>query len=364
MSGTTPSPRHRIRVAEGIYKDRHGLAATVKVNGIQRELRFPPGTSLKTIRRRRDELRVSLRALPSGARHTLAHDAERYLQQVDGELASIADRRHHIRLWVQAFGHLRTLALEQHTPMINEQLREWRRTLSASACNNRRNALTNLVKVLYGRRAAAGLVDIIRFRLPAPQPRWLPRSHIAEVLAQLTPGSRTAVRLRLMHWTGMRPSQMGRLREEDFRFDEPTPFVVVPRGKRGRLAAIPLVGDGLDAAREFVATGAYGRWSCASANKALRGAARRAGRAPFTVYQIRHAFATGLRRTGSDVADIQDLYGHTDPETTMIYAPPQLEKHVEAIERLRRAEATSEAISCGERLAEPAGRETAERVSH
>ena len=56
---------------------------------------------------------------------------------------------------------------------------------------------------------------------------------------------------------------------------------------------------------------------------------------------------TGLRRTGSDVAEIKDLYGHTDPETTTIYAPPQLEKHVEAIERLRRAEATSEAISCG-----------------
>ena len=345
MSGATPPPRQRIRVAEGIYKDRHGLAATVKVNGIQREIRFPTGTSLKTIRGRRDELRASLRTLPSGARHTLAHDAERYLEQIEGELASMADRRHHIGLWVQRFGHLRTLALEQHTPMINEQLREWRRTLSASACNNRRNALTNLVKVLYGRRAAARLVDIIRFRLPAPQPRWLPRSHVAEVLARLTPGSKTAVRLRLMHWTGMRPSQMGRLREEDFRFDESTPFVVVPRGKRGRLAAIPLVGDGLNAARKFVAEGAYGGWSCASANKALRGAARRAGRAPFTVYQIRHAFATGLRRSGSDVADIQDLYGHTDPETTTIYAPPQLAKHVEAIERLARADATSGAVS-------------------
>ena len=42
--------RRRVRVAEGIYRDRHGLAATVKVNGVQRELRFPPGTPLKTIR--------------------------------------------------------------------------------------------------------------------------------------------------------------------------------------------------------------------------------------------------------------------------------------------------------------------------
>ena len=360
LSGAAgPPPRCRVRVAEGIYKDRYGLATTVKVNRIQREIRFPPNTSLKTIRARRDELRASLRTLPSGARHTLAHDAKRYLEQIDGELASIADRRHHIGLWVQRFGHLRTLVLEQHTSAINEQLRKWRRTLSASACNNRRNALTNLVKVLYGRRAAAALVDIIRFRLPAPQPRWLPRSHIADVLAQLTPGSKTAVRLRLMHWTGMRPSQMGRLRAEDIRSDEPIPFVVVPRGKRGLLAAIPLLGDGLNAARQFVALGAYGRWSCASANKALRGAARRAGRAPFTVYQIRHAFATGLRRTGSDLADIQDLYGHTDPETTMIYAPPQLEKHVEALERLQRADATSGTESWRKRLAETAGRKTA-----
>ena len=40
----------------------------------------------------------------------------------------------------------------------------------------------------------------------------------------------------------------------------------------------------------------------------------------------------------SDVADIQDLYGHTDPETTMICAPPQLQKHAEAIARLQRAD--------------------------
>ena len=59
----------------------------------------------------------------------------------------------------------------------------------------------------------------------------------------------------------MRPSQMGRLRPEDFRLEEPTPFVAVPRGKGGRLAAVPLVGEGLDAAREFMAVGAYGEWS-------------------------------------------------------------------------------------------------------
>ena len=70
---------------------------------------------------------------------------------------------------------------------------------------------------------------------------------------------------------------MARLQPDDFRLADPTPFVVVPRGKGGRLAAIPLVGEGLDAARDFMAGGAYGRWSCPSANKALERAARKAG---------------------------------------------------------------------------------------
>ena len=138
-----------------------------------------------------------------------------------------------------------------------------------------------------------------------------------------------------MHWTGMRPSQMGRLRRDDFRLDDAIPFVAVPRGKGGRLAAIPLVEEGLDAARDFLAREAFGSWSCPSANKALARATREAQRPAFTVYAVRHSFAAGLRRTGADVADIQDLYGHTNPSTTMIYAPPELVKHQAAIARLR-----------------------------
>ena len=217
------APRRRVRVAEGIYQYRHGLAATVKVNGIQREIRFPPGTPLKTIRTRRDELRASLRTLPAGGRHTLNHDAGRYLDQVRSTLISFGDRRRELLAWLPRFGHLRTLALPAHLPTLNAQLHEWRRTLAASTCNHRRHALTNLVRVLYGRRASFDLLDLVRFAPPPPKPRWVDRRHIADVPAQLTPDSGTRVRLELMHWTGMRPSQMGRLRDEDFRLDEPIP---------------------------------------------------------------------------------------------------------------------------------------------
>ena len=334
--GAKPAARRRVRVAEGVYRDRHGLAATVKVNGVQRELRFPPGTSLKTIRARRDELRASLRTLPNGDRHTLSHDAERYLDQVKNTLrVSLRDRRRDLATWFPRFGHLRTLSLPSHLANLNAQLHEWRRTLAASSCNHRRHALIHLVRLLYGRRADVDLIDLVRFPPAPPKPRWVQRTHIDAVLAQLTPGSKTLVRLQLMHWTGMRPSQMGRLTPEDFHLHDQIPYVSVPRGKRGRLAAVPLVDEAVMAAHAFIDSDAFGPWSTPSANKAIRTAARKANLDPFTVYQIRHSFATWLRHAGADLADIQDLYGHTDPTTTRIYAAPTLAKQREAIRRLR-----------------------------
>ena len=333
--GLSSQSRSRSRVAPGIYKDRWGLAATVKVNGIQRELRFPPGTPLKTIRARRDELRASLRTLPRAARQTLAFDAERYLDQVTGNLIGSAERRRDVEAWLPKFGHLATLTLVEHLAALNAQLHDWRRTRAASTCNHRRHALMHLVRVLYGRRAAIDLEDLVRFPLPLPRPRWVDRAHIDDVLEHLSPNTKTSARLRLMHWTGMRPSQMGRLKRTDFHLADPVPYVSVPRGKGGRLAAIPLVDDALAAVHDFIAVDAFGPWSTQSANKAIQAAARCAQRQPFTVYQIRHSFATWLRHAGADLADIQDLYGHTDAATTRVYAAPTLAKQREAIRRLR-----------------------------
>ena len=61
--------KKRVRVSEGVYRDRYGLAATVKVNGIQRERRFQRDTGLRTIQAWRAETRGSLVTLPKGAKH-------------------------------------------------------------------------------------------------------------------------------------------------------------------------------------------------------------------------------------------------------------------------------------------------------
>ena len=100
---------------------------------------------------------------------------------------------------------------------------------------------------------------------------------------------------------------------------------------------IPLIADGIEAAREFMGLDAYGPVDTQEANRLLRKAAPQAGRPAFTTYQIRHSLATALRKTGANLADIQNLYGHTNAKTTEIYAPPQLEKQRNAIERMNAA---------------------------
>ena len=168
------------------------------------------------------------------------------------------------------------------------------------------------------------------------------------MLAEIEPGSVTRARLELMHWTGMRPSQMGRLRAEDFRLDEPIPYVAVPRGKGGRIAAVPLVPEGVAAARAFLDAGAFGPWPRSSVKPRAR-----QGRAQGRPGSVHHLPDPPLVRGGTAPApgltwpDIQDLYGHTRPETTMIYAPPELAKHRAALERLRRDDASGAPFPAG-----------------
>src|SRR5688572_7145702 len=63
--GTTMAEKRRKRIGKGIYRDKYGISATVKVGtgiaSIQREKRYPFDTSLKDIKAWQEAMRGELR---------------------------------------------------------------------------------------------------------------------------------------------------------------------------------------------------------------------------------------------------------------------------------------------------------------
>lgn len=368
-----PRKGSRVRIAKDVYEDARGLSIVARVGTLRREKRYPKGTAIKTMRSWQKDTETELRKLQGTPvavrRRTLAEDAEVYLAAIREEHRAWRDRARDLKQWLPRFGHRRRHTLK--TAELDLQLRTWRNVdgLSASSVNHRRDALSDLFRVLDGKDAPNPVKGCVWFAREKSAPKGIDRGRIARVLAAMDPNRKTRWRLALIHWTGMRPSQQGRLEgPDDFYLDDRAfevvvdgaprrvPAVLVPSGKGGARVMFPLTPEGEDAARHFIRVDAFWRppapkpdtapdrkpratWSCPSAYKRIVEAAKHVEEAPFTVYQIKHSFASALLQSGTDVAVIQAMLGHADIKSTLVYARSVDATHVQALDRLRQADA-------------------------
>jgi len=239
--------------------------------------------------------------------------------------------------------------------------------VAASTQNQAKSALLFLYKEVLGVELP-WLDGIERARAPTRLPVVLTREEVARVLARLHGDHRTIGTL--LYGTGLRIMEAMRLRVKDVEYTRREILVRDGKGHKDRITMLPVkslapLRDQIERARELhrvdleqgygavwlpfalarkypeaarewgwqyvfpAATrsldprdGAIRRHhlSDQAFQRAMKTAVRGAGIAkPATPHTLRHSFATHLLEAGYDIRTVQELLGHQDVSTTMVY---------------------------------------------
>ena len=240
------------------------------------------------------------------------------------------------------------------------------RSVSASTQNQALSALLFLYKQVLDRDP--GLVKIDRIPKTQRIPEVMSRDEVRAVLAHLD-GTESLI-ARLLYGAGMRLMEGLRLRVKDVDFERNQIVVRDGKGAKDRVTMLPqsikvelahhlqkvhllwereasagiadvempyaLAVKYPNAQKEWIWQWVFPapkvsrdprsdavrrhHWHEVNFQRALRRAVNRAGITKrVTVHTLRHSFATHLLESGTDIRTLQELLGHTDVHTTMIY---------------------------------------------
>lgn len=173
-------------------------------------------------------------------------------------------------------------------------------------------------------------IDIKAFERPKKSkvlPTVLSKEEVIALL-QNTKNLKHRAVLALIYSSGLRIGELLNLRLRDFDFSRMQIHVRQSKGRKDRYVIVaksmmPLLNNYLKTYRpkDFFVEGRVGEaYSSSSVRFFLRTSCKRAGiTKKVTPHTLRHSFATHMMENGIGLRHIQDLLGHSKPETTMIY---------------------------------------------
>lgn len=207
----------------------------------------------------------------------------------------------------------------------------FKRKIGRQTVNLMINALKFYYASIYKRRL---FIDIKRPRPKPRLPQVLSQQEIKKIIDSIiNPKHKLAIAL--MYSSGLRVSEVVRLRVADF--DLERLILRVNRGKGGkdRLSVLPFNLVGLikkltrgKTAKNFIfaSRSRHNHLTERSVQKIFSRALKKSGiKKSASCHSLRHSFATHLLEQGTDIRHIQKLLGHKHLETTQIYTKVSLE---------------------------------------
>ncbi|MFP4524139.1 MAG: site-specific tyrosine recombinase/integron integrase [Candidatus Woesearchaeota archaeon] len=129
--------------------------------------------------------------------------------------------------------------------------------------------------------------------------------------------------IQLLYGTGLRVSELVRLKTSDLQLDQGMAWVRGGKGGKDRMVLLPMDLYNILERKNpetFVLEGPNGQLRERTVQAVVKRAAERAEiPKKVTPHTLRHSFATHLLEAGNDIRVIQELLGHSNVQTTQIY---------------------------------------------
>ena len=148
------------------------------------------------------------------------------------------------------------------------------------------------------------------------------------ILLQATKNLKHRVIISMLYGSGLRIGELINLKLNDFDFNRNQLHIRNSKGRKDRYATIakrlhPLLKNYYETYNPkvyFIENPKGGKYSPTSIRSFLKKSCKNAGiEKDVTPHSLRHSYATHLLEQGTDIRYIQELLGHSKPETTMIY---------------------------------------------
>ena len=182
-------------------------------------------------------------------------------------------------------------------------------------------------------RAIEKDLQIARLRYPK---RWVSRQRDCSLVVFL------------LH-TGLRLNEVLELKLDDLEIGDRKGYVLVRRGRNGKLRALPLNADARKAAQDWLAirpkeesnflwiaveNDGEGALSGRSVQRVIRRIGQDAGLQKLTPHILRHTFGKNLVDSGVSLDKVAALMGHSNLNTTRNYVTPNQENLEQAVEKI------------------------------